>query len=77
MRTAIIAFPNGNRARAVHVPPGVDGAAIAKALELPPPHALLLHGGAASMSTAEATRLRGLVAEFVNFSQFALRVVTL
>jgi len=61
-----IGFPNGNGARAVHAPAGADGTAIATALGLPPPRAvLLLSGGASDISFAEMARLRRLLAEGV------------
>jgi len=64
MRRMTITFPNGNQAQAVYVPAGVDGAAIAAALELPRPCAvLLLSGGASKMPTAGVGRLRRLLAE--------------
>lgn len=61
-----IAFPNGNRARAVHAPGDADGAVMASALQLPPPRAvLLLNGGASDMSPADMARLRRLLSEGV------------
>lgn len=66
MKPITIAFPNGNRARAVHALAGADGAAIVAALELPPPRAvLLISGGASDMSPVKAARLRALLAEGV------------
>ncbi len=61
-----IAFPNGNRARAVYAPAGADGMALATALGLPPPRAVLLFsGGASAMPSARMGRLRRLLAEGV------------
>ena len=66
MKAITIAFPNGNRARAVHVLAGADGAAIVAALKLPPPRAVLLvSGGASEMTSVKAARLRALLAEGV------------
>ena len=62
MKRRTIAFSNGNRARAVYVPADADGAAIAAALGLSRPRALLLlSGGASDMSPAGMDRLRGLI----------------
>ena len=61
-----IAFPNKNQARAVHTSAGADGTAIATALGLPPPRAvLLLSGGASATPSARMGRLRRLLAEGV------------
>jgi hypothetical protein len=66
MKTMTIRFPNGNRARVARVPSSADGAAIAAALDLPPPRAVLLvHGGALEMSITEMARLRRLVIDGV------------
>jgi len=66
MRLMTIAFPNGNSARAIHAPAGADGPALATALRLPRPRAvLMLSGGASDMSPAEMARLRRLLAEGV------------
>lgn len=66
MKPIMIAFPNGNRAQAVYVSAGADGAAIVAALRLPPPRAvLLLSGGASDMSPAGMAQLRGLLADGV------------
>jgi hypothetical protein len=65
-RPITITFPNGNQARAVHVPTGVEGAAIAAALGLPPPRAvLLISGGASDLSYAGMDRLHAMLSEGV------------
>ena len=66
MKPATITFPNGNRALAVHALASADGAALATALNLPSPRAILmLSGGASDMSPVEMARLRRLLAEGV------------
>jgi hypothetical protein len=66
MESWVIASPNGKKAKAVHAPTGIEGAAIAAALELPTPRAvLMLSGGAADISPTEVCRLRDLLVEGV------------
>ena len=61
-----ITFSNGNKARAVYVPTGAEGAAVVAALELPPPRAVVMvSGGASDMSPTEIARLRALFVEGV------------
>jgi len=66
MESWTITFSNGNQARAVYVPTGAEGAAIAAALQLPPPRAVvMISGGASDMSPIEMARLRTLLVEGV------------
>lgn len=66
MEAMTIIFPNGNRARAVQVSAGADGAALAAVLELPPPRAvLLLSGGASAIPSTGMDQLRYLLVEGV------------
>lgn len=61
METFALNFPN-NRAVAVHASSPPDGPSLMKALNLPPPRAvLLLHGGASDMSPSASSRVRHLV----------------
>jgi hypothetical protein len=61
-----VAFPNGNRARALRVPASADGAAMAVALDLPlAPAVLLISAGAADLPPVSLDKLRALLAEGV------------
>jgi len=61
-----ITFSNGNKARAVYVPTGAEGATVVAALELPPPRAVVMvSGGASDISSTGMARLRALLVEGV------------